>query len=71
MERKDISMQNYEKIPVVDKHNQNTFLERRREFENSHFQKGVSGIMDSIFVIDVSTSDLCNRTCVFCPRHNP
>jgi len=71
MERKDISMQNYEKIPVVDKHNQNTFLERRREFENSHFQKGVSGIMDSIFVIDVSTSDLCNRTCVFRPRHNP
>ena len=52
--------------------NQFTFLKRRQDFEQQHFDnKNVENILKSIFVVDVSTTDLCNRTCVFCPRHDP
>ena len=52
--------------------NQHTFLDRRQQFEKKYFE-GIkdSSILKSISVVDVSTTDLCNRTCVFCPRHDP
>ena len=31
----------------------------------------VSGLLDSILTVEVNTTELCNRTCVFCPRHDP
>ena len=35
-------------------------------------EKGnVSGLLDSILTVEVNTTELCNRTCVFCPRHDP
>lgn len=52
--------------------NQFTFLERRRSFEDKYYsQLNDDGVMKSISVVDVNTTELCNRTCVFCPRHDP
>lgn len=52
--------------------NQHTFLKRRQEFEESYFNDlQDNDVLRSISVIDVSTIDLCNRACVFCPRHDP
>lgn len=51
---------------------QYTFLARRLEHEKHYFKNlESSDILSSISVVDVSTTDLCNRTCVFCPRHDP
>lgn len=52
--------------------NQHTFLERRQKFEKEYFDNlNDKDILRSISVVDVNTIDLCNRTCVFCPRHDP
>lgn len=52
--------------------NQFTFLKRRQEFEADYFNKQEHlDVLKSISVVDVSTTDLCNRTCVFCPHHDP
>ena len=49
------------------------FLEHRREQEKKHWR--LIGESDdpltSILTIEVNTTELCNRTCVFCPRHDP
>ena len=56
-------------ITAVD---QFDFLEHRREQEKKHFDavKG-STPLDSILTVEINTTELCNRTCVFCPRHDP
>ena len=61
-----------ENIPVtaVDQHD---FLEHRREQEKLHWSKKTDLLneLDSILTVEVNTTELCNRTCVFCPRHDP
>lgn len=61
-----------DRIPVtaVD---QFDFLEHRREQERKHWEKKHNGTrpLDSILTIEINTTELCNRTCVFCPRHDP
>lgn len=52
--------------------NQFTFIERRQNFEKEYFEKlKDDDVIKSITVVDVNTTELCNRTCVFCPRHDP
>lgn len=52
---------------------QHTFLKRRQTFEERYFEKNqnLDNPLKSIVVVDVNTTDVCNRTCVFCPRHKP
>ena len=58
-----------DKIPVVDQYD---FLEHRREQEKKHWRNTNGGDpLDSILTIEINTTELCNRTCVFCPRHDP
>ena len=48
------------------------FLEHRREQEKKHWRNTNGGDpLDSILTIEINTTELCNRTCVFCPRHDP
>jgi len=52
--------------------NQFTFIKRRQEFERQYFEKlKTSDVIKSITVVDINSTELCNRTCVFCPRHDP
>jgi radical SAM protein with 4Fe4S-binding SPASM domain len=52
--------------------NQNTFLIHRQNQEEQHFAKVDHGDpLSSILTVEINTTELCNRTCVFCPRHNP
>ena len=53
-------------------HNKISFLKHRKEQEEKHFSK-VEGTkpLDSILTVEINTTELCNRTCVFCPRHDP
>lgn len=52
--------------------NQYTFIERRQSFEKSYFEKLKNeDTIKVITVVDINTTELCNRTCVFCPRHDP
>ena len=56
-------------ITAVD---QFDFLEHRREQEKKHFnQIRGNNPLDSILTVEINTTELCNRTCVFCPRHDP
>src|SRR6056300_1114082 len=60
-----------DRIPVtaVDQYD---FLEHRREQENKHWERNTGdNPLDSILTVEVNTTELCNRTCVFCPRHDP
>jgi len=53
-------------------HNKISFLEHRKKQEEKHFNK-IKEVkpLDSILTVEVNTTELCNRTCVFCPRHDP
>jgi len=52
--------------------NQFTFLEHRINQERIHMEKvDHSDPLSSILSVEVNTTELCNRTCVFCPRHDP
>ena len=55
------------------KHNdQFSFLEHRRTQEKEHFAKFSDfNPLQSILTVEVNTTELCNRKCVFCPRHDP
>ena len=57
------------------KHNdQYSFLEHRREQEAAHHKRLSNEPIDplnSILTVEVNTTELCNRNCVFCPRHDP
>ena len=58
-------------IPTVAV-DQYDFLQHRREQEEKHWSKTTgSNPLDSILTVEVNTTELCNRTCVFCPRHDP
>ena len=61
-----------ENIPTtaVDQYD---FLQHRREQEQKHWDNktGLLNELDSILTVEVNTTELCNRTCVFCPRHDP
>ena len=51
---------------------QYTFIKRRQEIEQDYFNNLDSqDILKSISSVDITTIDLCNRDCVFCPRHDP
>ena len=59
------------KIPVVAV-DQHIFLEHRRNQEALHWSKNAKDCpLHSILTVEVNTTELCNRTCEFCPRHNP
>jgi radical SAM protein with 4Fe4S-binding SPASM domain len=49
------------------------FLEHRREQEKKHWKRigGQDDPLTSILTVEINTTELCNRTCVFCPRHDP
>jgi radical SAM protein with 4Fe4S-binding SPASM domain len=53
-------------------HNKESFLEHRKQQESDHFAKvDVNDPLSSILTVEINTTELCNRTCVFCPRHDP
>lgn len=55
---------------IVD--DQNSFLERRKNFEDAYFDSiEEQNLLSTISVIDINTIDVCNRSCVFCPRNDP
>ena len=50
--------------------NKDSFLEHRKVQESKHFDgKETLLPLDSILTVEVNTTELCNRTCFFCPRH--
>jgi len=54
---------------VVD--NQDTFLNHRKEQEDKHFGKNnFDNPLSSILTVELNTTELCNRKCVFCPRYD-
>lgn len=49
-----------------------SFLEYRREQEKRHFERNSTvDPLSSILTVEINTTELCNRKCVFCPRHDP
>lgn len=52
--------------------NQYTFMDRRQLFEADYYERtDLTDPVKTITTIDINTIDLCNRSCVFCPRHDP
>jgi len=56
-------------IPTRQLDDQFSFLYWRRDQEAKH--RYTSDPTSAILTIEVNTTELCNRTCVFCPRHDP
>ncbi len=52
-------------------HDQYSFLKHRREQERLHWENADFTLIDSILTVEINTTELCNRTCIFCPRHDP
>ena len=51
--------------------NKDTFLEHRKKQEKLHFSNvDTSNPLSSLLTVEINTTELCNRTCVFCPRHD-
>ena len=51
--------------------NKDTFLDHRKEQEKLHFDNvDTSNPLSSLLTVEINTTELCNRTCVFCPRHD-
>ncbi len=51
---------------------QYTMIKRRQQIEADYFANlSKDDVLSSISSIDITTIDLCNRDCVFCPRHDP
>ena len=48
-------------------------MEYRKEQERQHFEMMKSSVdpFHGLMTIEVNATELCNRTCVFCPRHDP
>lgn len=56
-------------MKLNDQHN---FLVNRIEQERNYFNNITDlEVINSLSSVDITTIDLCNRTCVFCPRHDP
>ena len=47
------------------------FLEHRRAQEAAHAMAADIGVMSSLISVELNITELCNRTCVFCPRVDP
>ncbi len=56
--------------PSPNSHDRHTFLAHRRNQEASHFKRNThsTGLIKSLLTVEVNTTELCNRKCVFCPR---
>ena len=68
---KVVDVEDNRNIPItaVDQYD---FLEHRREQEKKHWERNKgSKPLDSILTVEINSTELCNRTCVFCPRHDP
>jgi radical SAM protein with 4Fe4S-binding SPASM domain len=51
--------------------NKDTFLNHRKKQEKLHFSNvDTSNPLSSLLTVEINTTELCNRTCVFCPRHD-
>lgn len=51
--------------------NQHDFLQKRRDLEQDYWNRvDTLDPISSISAIDITTIDRCNRSCVFCPRHD-
>ena len=50
--------------------NKDDFLSHRKLQEAKHFQNSADNPIKSILTVEVNTTELCNRKCVFCPRYN-
>lgn len=49
--------------------NKDTFLEYRRKQEQEHLNRvDKSNPLSSLLTVEINTTELCNRKCVFCPR---
>jgi radical SAM protein with 4Fe4S-binding SPASM domain len=44
---------------------------RKQELEHSFLVKNSDDLMASLIVVELNTTELCNRTCSFCPRVDP
>ena len=53
-----------------DKH---SFLSYRKEQEKEHLKliENTDNPLHSILTVEMNLTELCNRKCVFCPRHDP
>jgi len=51
-------------------HGADSFLQYRKEQEKVHLDriKNSKNPLDSILTVEINTTELCNRKCVFCPR---
>ena len=50
--------------------NKDDFLSHRKLQEAKHFENSDEDPIKSILTVEVNTTELCNRKCVFCPRYN-
>lgn len=51
--------------------NKNTFLDYRKQQEKEHLLRVDSNNpLSSLLTIEINTTELCNRRCVFCPRYD-
>ena len=50
--------------------NKDDFLSHRKSQEAKHFENSADDPIKSILTVEVNTTELCNRKCVFCPRFN-
>ena len=48
-----------------------TYMKNNIEYFLNNSEKENLKPLDSILTVEVNTTELCNRTCVFCPRHDP
>lgn len=56
----------------MSKNDQHSMIKTRRALEEDYFKSIDSrDIVKSISSVDITTIDLCNRDCIFCPRHDP
>lgn len=51
--------------------NKDSFLEYRKKQEKKHLSKvDILNPLSSLLTIEINTTELCNRRCVFCPRYD-
>lgn len=56
-------------IKLKDLDDQFSFLQYRIDQEAGHLFS--DDPLSALLTIEINTTELCNRTCVFCPRHDP
>lgn len=56
---------------MPDLNDQHDFIQKRKNLENDYWNRvDDKNPLSSISAIDITTIDMCNRSCVFCPRHD-